>query len=64
MALGNESVDFGKVVSMIEEMVSLFQQRQTDDDNEKMYCLTNIDRAEDGGKSLAIDIKSHESATA
>ena len=35
-------------------------QEQTDDDK-KTYCLTSIDRTEKKIKSLAIDIKGHES---
>ena len=41
-----------------EEMVSLFQQKQTDGDDKKTYCLTSVDRTEGEAKSLAIDIKS------
>merc|ERR1712012_90889 len=62
MALSGKSVDFTKVISMIDEMVSLLKQEQTDDDNKKTYCLDSIDRVEDVGKSLAVDIKSHKSA--
>ena len=43
MALGNENVDFGNVISMIEKRVSLFQQEQADDDNKKTFCLTSVD---------------------
>jgi len=62
MALSGKSVDFTKVISMIEEMVSLLKQEQIDDDNKKTYCVDSIDRLEDEGKSLAVDIKSHKSA--
>jgi hypothetical protein len=64
MALSGKSVDFTKVIAMIDEMVSLLKQEQTDDENKKTYCLDSIDRAEDEGKSLAIDIKSHKSGIA
>merc|ERR1712064_73905 len=43
-------------------MVSLLKQEQIDDDNKKTYCVDSIDRLEDEGKSLAVDIKSHKSA--
>ena len=46
------------VISMLEEMGSLLQQGQMDDDNKK------IDHSEDEGMSLAIDIKSHQSTIA
>merc|ERR1712227_166777 len=49
-------------MGMIDEMVSLLQQEQIDDDNKKTYCLDGIDRLEDEGKSLDVDIKSHKSA--
>ena len=64
MALSGKSVDFTKLIAMIDEMVSLIKQEQTDDENKKTYCLDSIDRAEDEGKSLAIDIKSHKSGIA
>ena len=47
-----------------EELVSLFQQKHTNGDDKKMYCSTNVDRTEGEVKSLAIDIKSHESVSA
>ena len=58
------SRDVGKVISMTEDVVSLFQQEQDDDDNKKTSCLIDIGRAEDADTSLAIDTKSHESAIA
>ena len=61
ISLSGKSVDFSKVISMIDEMVSLLQQEQVDDDNKKTYCLDSIDRVEDEGKSLAVDIESHKS---
>ena len=64
MALSDKSVDYSKVISMIEGTASLLQKEQTDDDNMKTYRLISIDRAEDEGKSLAIDMKSHKSAIA
>ena len=63
-ALGNENVDFGKVITMIEKRVSWFQQEQADDDDKKTFGLISSGRAEDGDTSLAIDIESHESAVA
>ena len=53
IALSDKSVDLIKIISMIEEMESLLQQEQTDDD-----------RAEDEGKSLESYFKSHMNATA
>ena len=42
-----------------EEMMSSF-----DGDNKNMYCSTSVDRTKGEDKSLAIDIKSHESGSA
>ena len=47
-----------------EEVGSLFQQKQTDGDDKKMYCSTSVDRTEGEVKSLATDIKSQESVSA
>ena len=56
------SRDVGKVISMTEDVVSLFQQKQDDDDNEKTSCLIDTGRAQDEDTSLTTDIKSHASA--
>ena len=45
-----------KILSMIEEVESLRQQEQTDDDNQETYCPSTVNR------KLANDIKSHTSA--
>ena len=54
----------GKVISMTEDVVSLFQQEQDDDDNEKTSCLIDIGRAQDEDTSLANDIKRNASVIA
>ena len=45
-----------KILSMIEEVVWLRQQEQTDDDNQETYCPSTVNR------KLANDNKSHTSA--
>ena len=61
ISLAINSKRVGKVISMTEEVVSLFQQEQDDDGNKKTSCLIDIGRAEDADTSLAIDTKGHES---
>ena len=43
IALCGKSVDFAKVISMFEEMISLFEQERVDDVNKKTYCVDSID---------------------
>jgi len=62
MALSGKSVDFTKVIGMIDEMVVLLQEEQVDDDSKKTYCVDSIDKTEDEGKSLSNDIENHQSA--
>ena len=64
LALNSKRVDVGKVIFMTEDVVSLFQQEQDDNDNKKTSCLIDISKTEDGDMSLAIDTKSHASAFA
>ena len=61
LALGGKSVDFTKVISMIEEMVVLLNAEQGDDDSKKAYCLENFDKTEDA-KALAKTIVGHKDA--
>ena len=61
MSLGLNS---RKVTSMTDEVVSSFQQEQSDDDNKKTSCLIDIGRTQNEDTSLTIDIKSHANAVA
>ena len=63
LALGGKSVDFTKVISMIEEMVVLLKAEQGDDDSKKACCLENFDKTEDDAKALAKTIARHKDAT-
>ena len=62
LALSGKSVDFTKVISMIEEMVVLLKAEQGDDDSKKAYCLENFDKTEDEAKALAKTIVGHKDA--
>ena len=62
LALSGKSVDFTKVISMIEEMVVLLKAEQGVDDSKKAYCLGNFDKTEDA-KELAKTIVGHEDVT-
>merc|ERR1712129_585108 len=47
LALKSKKVSFDKVLKMIDNMVTLLGQEQTDDDNKKEYCENLIDKTED-----------------
>merc|ERR550514_1189337 len=52
LALKGKKVDFGKVLSMIDEMVVLLGKEQAADDEKKAYCEAELDKAEDEQKEL------------
>jgi len=52
MALQGRSVDFTKVMKMIDDMVAILQKEQVDDSSKKEYCELQIDGAEDKVKVL------------
>jgi len=52
IALGGRSGNFDKVLKMIDEMVTLLGQEQTDDDTKKAYCVEQLDKTEDSLKAL------------
>merc|ERR1712136_271492 len=60
LALSGRSVDFSKVISMIEEMVGLLKAEQVEDDDKKAYCLQSFDKTEDEAKVLAHQIAGHK----
>ena len=60
LALSGKSVNFAKVISMIEEMVGLLKAEQVDDDDKKAYCVQNFDQTEDEAKVLAHQIAGHK----
>jgi len=52
LALKGKSVNFDKVLKMIDEMVVLLGKEQTTDDEKKAYCEANLDKSEDELKVL------------
>merc|ERR1719316_1116425 len=52
LALQGKKVDFGKVIKMIDEMVTTLGAEQQDDDDKKEYCEKQFDLADDKKKSL------------
>merc|ERR1719238_2081910 len=52
LALEGKKVDFGKVIGMIDEMVTTLGAEQQDDDDKKEYCENQFDLADDKKKSL------------
>merc|ERR1719428_1862657 len=56
LALKGKKVSFDKVLKMIDDMVTLLGQEQTDDDNKKEYCENLIDKTEDDVKQLELTV--------
>jgi len=54
MALRGQSNGFEKVVKMIDDMVKLLGKEQVADDEKKVYCEAELDKAEDKLKGLNI----------
>merc|ERR1719389_527857 len=52
LALQGKKVDFGKVIGMIDEMVSVLTEEQLDDDHKKEYCEMQFDVSDDKKKGL------------
>jgi len=60
LALQGKKVNFGKVLKMIDEMVSVLQAEQQSDDDKKEYCEMSFDQADDKKKSLERSISNLE----
>merc|ERR1719254_281955 len=56
LALKGRKVSFDKVLTMIDEMVSLLKKEQVDDDDKKAYCEDLIDKTEDEVKELELTV--------
>jgi len=56
LALQGGKVDFSKVIKMIDDMVALLGQEQSDDDFKLEYCRMQIDNTEDKAKDLKKNI--------
>jgi septal ring factor EnvC (AmiA/AmiB activator) len=64
MALQGKKVDFSKVISMIDKMVSQLKVEQLDDENKKEYCNKQFDMTEDKKKGLEHSISDLETQLA
>jgi len=64
LALQGKSVDFGKVIKMIDEMVTILGTEQRDDEDKKEYCDSQFDTADDKKKSLEHSVSDLEKAIA
>jgi len=56
LALKGKKVSFAKVLKMIDNMIALLGQEQTDDNDKKEYCGNLIDKTEDDLKSLELTV--------
>merc|ERR1719313_493846 len=56
LALKGKKVSFTKVLKMIDDMVSLLQKEQQDDNDKKEYCNNVIDKTEDSLKELELTV--------
>jgi len=62
LALHGKQQGFEKVIKMIDNMVVMLKQEQTDDDGKKEYCAKELDAADDTKKGLEQSIADSESA--
>ena len=64
LALHGKKVGFEKVVKMIDSMVENLKSEQTEDENKKAYCATQLDSSDDKRKSMHRDIEDLDTAIA
>jgi septal ring factor EnvC (AmiA/AmiB activator) len=62
LALRGKKIGFEKVISMIDEMVGVLKKEQTDDDDKKEYCSSQLDSAEDKKKEVERTLADTETA--
>merc|ERR1719418_401517 len=55
---------FGKVIKLIDDLVKLLGQEQTDDDSKKDYCNQQLDASEDKKKGLDLAVADADTAVA
>merc|ERR1719181_1684331 len=53
---------FGKIIKMIDTLVTELKAEQGIDDDKKAYCLAELDKAEDKHKGLELDVSDLEKA--
>jgi len=64
LALKGKKVSFDKVLTMIDDMVTLLKKEQVDDNDKKEYCENLIDQTEDKVKELELAVSDLEKAIA
>jgi len=64
LALSGKKIGFGKVITMIDEMVANLKTEQLGDDQKKEYCDKMFDESEDKKKALEQSVADSESAIA
>jgi len=62
VALRGGKQGFGKIIKMIDNLTVELKKQQTDDDDKKEYCESELDKAEDKKKGLAQDVSDLETA--
>merc|ERR1740117_2218265 len=62
LAIQGKKIGFGKVIGMIDEMVTTLKKEQNDDDHKKEYCAAQFDQADDKKKSLERAVSDLETA--
>lgn len=55
MALHGKKVSFDKIVKMIHDMKKLLRREQTDDNDKKEYCNSELQKSEDSLKKLSME---------
>merc|ERR1719222_1409746 len=63
-ALQGKNVDFGKVIGMIDEMVSVLTKEQQDDNDKKEYCEMQFDVSDDKKKATERSVSNLEKTIA
>jgi|EP00927_Polykrikos_kofoidii_P081946 hypothetical protein len=64
LALRGKKIGFEKVINMIDSMVDELKAEQTEDENKKEYCGTQLDSSDDKRKSLERDVKDSDTIIA
>jgi len=64
LALHGTTSDFSKVIGMVDNMVSVLKTEQTDDEEKKEYCNTELDATEDKIKGHEQEIRDSTAAVA
>jgi len=60
LALRGKKVGFEKVLTMIENMISLLRKEQVNDDDKKAYCAKEFDKTEDETKSVTLALSDNQ----